>query len=133
MNLISEQTILDDKKLKDTETLYIRGCKDCNFTVTTKCVKIMIEGCTNCQVTLNGVVITSIVELWKCDDFSLNVNAKVLTLQVDICKKLSVKYARKEDYQSLIWCGVYGLDLSFADGTAFFENFSITLLILGCR
>jgi len=107
----------DITDVKENETLYINNCADCEYTVSAKCVKIMIESCTKCIIHLNGQIITNVVEMWKCNDFELQVRTPVGTLQADICKNVRIHYESKTLFDRLIWAGVHGLDLKFRDAS----------------
>jgi len=110
-----ENAIIDSNSLKESETLFIKNCKDSSFTVTGKCTKIFVESVTNTKVVLQGMIITAVVEVWKCDNLTLEIDTKVLTLQADACKGLNITYAAKEQFDRLIWAGVYDLNLQFKD------------------
>jgi len=121
-NAKKDKVTVDSEKLKEHETLYIKSCEDCEYIVEGKCTKIYIEGCKNTTVTLKGLIITSVVEVWKCDSFNLNVHTKIGTLQVDLCKGSNIVYASKDYYDRLVWAGVHDFSLSFADSPEYFTK-----------
>eukprot|EP01090_Pellita_catalonica_P017360 TRINITY_DN5220_c0_g1_i1.p1 TRINITY_DN5220_c0_g1~~TRINITY_DN5220_c0_g1_i1.p1 ORF type:complete len:326 (+),score=76.95 TRINITY_DN5220_c0_g1_i1:144-1121(+) len=96
-------------------TVYFKNCYGCKFTLETTVVKVLIERCYGCTFTLNGKIMTSTIEIWKCDDCNVNIGSTVMTLQVDMVKKLELKFAKKEQFNSLIWAGAYDLRLTFGD------------------
>jgi len=55
------------------------------------------------------------MEIWKCNDVSLNVNTNVGTFQVDLCKKLSIYMKDTELFKQLVWAGAHDLSLTFAN------------------
>jgi hypothetical protein len=59
--------------------------------------KVMIEGCKNCKIHLNGKVITATTEVWKCDNVEVNVATK-LAMQVDLCTGMRVTYGTERDF-----------------------------------
>jgi hypothetical protein len=76
-----------------------------------------IEECEGCTITLDGKVMSNVVETWKCTDLNLNINTVVSTLQLDLCKNLNIQFKRKEDFYSVIWAGIYGMKISFLNAS----------------
>jgi len=107
------------RKLTDhasNASLYFKNCQNSEYSIDELCTKVFIEGCSNCKFTLNGKIVTSTVDTWKCDDLELNINTPVGTLQVDVCKKLNVTYDKKEYLQTLVWAQAFDLSIDFKDG-----------------
>jgi len=77
------------------------------------CTKVLIDGCHNTKIILKQKIITSTVDIYKSDNFHIEIGTKVGTLQVDICKNLKVTYDNRENFQSMVWAGVYDLLLHF--------------------
>jgi hypothetical protein len=109
------KAVLGPDQIKRTETVFIKNCHNCEYTISGKCTKVLIEGCTNTKVTLQGHIITEIIEAWKCDDFNLICNTSVKTLQLDLCKKFNLRYQNRDRFHQVIWSGVYDLSLGFDD------------------
>jgi len=78
----------------------------------------MIERCKNCKITLSGKILTSVVEVWKCENFVLTVDTQIGTLQLDLCQNLTINYTKKEHFASLIWAGIYDLHINFLDDSS---------------
>jgi len=118
-------TLLHNKKaetiqLKPTDvdashTLVLKDCGDCHVTVDAMVTKIMIDGCQNTTLVLNQKIITAVVELYRCENFTVESNTKIGTLQADMCKKFAANFQSKELFTSLVWAGVHDLSLSFKD------------------
>jgi hypothetical protein len=108
-------TVLGPDDIKQADTLYIKNCHDCDYQITGKCTKVLIEGCTGCRVTLKGRVITNVVEAWKCENFGLTINTDVKTLQLDMCKKINLQYQSKDRFHQIVWSAVHDLSLLFSD------------------
>jgi len=125
-NAKKDKAAIGDDKLKENETLYIKGCEDCEYVVEGKCTKIYIEGCSNTTITLKGHIITSVVEVWKCNLCNLNIQTKIGTMQVDLCKGMNIIYASKNYYDRLIWAGVHDFSLSFTDSPDHFTKEGFT-------
>jgi len=76
--------VLEKDSMKQEETLFIKNCEDGNYTIASRCTKILIEGCKNCKIALVGRILTNVVEVWRCENFGLNVQTDVKTLQIDL-------------------------------------------------
>jgi len=77
--------------------------------------QIKIEGCDNCIIKLNGRIRTEMVEIWRSNNCTLIVNAKVKTIQADLCENLTINYASRANFDQLIWAGVNGFHLSVGE------------------
>jgi len=117
INEKGKKEILGEEQVNSQATIYFKNCHDCEYTVDALCTKIMIEGCTNTKVILNKKIVTHTVDVWKCNDFHLVSNTYLGTLQIDICKKLTVDYANKELFNSIVWAGVFDMTINFQDST----------------
>jgi len=110
-----QKITLGNDDIKSTATMYIRGCEDTEIIFDAKCTKIMIEGCRRCSVHLKGRVLTNIVEVWKCADFTLGVTADIKTMQLDICRNLTLNFDTKDHVSNIVWAGVYNLVINVKD------------------
>jgi len=110
-----QKILLAADAIKPEATLYIKGCEDTEIVFTGKCTKIMIEGCRRTKVALKGRIITNVVEVWKCADFDLHLSSDVRTLQLDICRNLTLDFATRDHLNNIIWAGVYNLSIKFLD------------------
>jgi len=115
LNTKGERKTLGEDHHKPQATLYFKGCDDCEYIVDAMCTKVYIEGCKSIKVTLNNKIITNVVEIWKCEDISLNVNTNVGTLQTDMCNKLVVDVKAADLLKSFVWTAINELSLSFQD------------------
>jgi hypothetical protein len=101
--------------LKSVPIVYIKNCKDGNYTFNRRTTKIFIENCENCTVTINQSVLTNTIEAWKGGKLSLNVNTECKTLQLDILKGVTVVYGEKAHMGSLVWNALDDFVLEFGD------------------
>ncbi len=92
--------------------LYVRNCRDCDFTVQVHAAKVMLEGLENCRVELLGKVITSTAEAWKCRDTQLVARTK-LAWQLDLSQRLRLTYERAADLVQVVWAGLDDFQLAF--------------------
>jgi len=104
------------RKKKKT-TLYWKGCKDSQYKVVQNVttVKILIEDCHNTVFYLNGPITTSVVEIWKCNNCTLQIDTEVFTLQADLCNSLTINYTHKIQLGSLVQAGINNLRVNFKD------------------
>jgi len=120
--LQGEKVVVDgiDKKT----TIFIASCRDTEVTVNSMCTKIMMQGCSRSKLICNGVVLTNCVEIWNCEDVSLEVNEVLIaTLQVDMIDKFSAVFSRKKLFHKMIWAAVHSYSISFRDDAeSTFEN-----------
>lgn len=110
-----EKIHLRNEDIKPEATLYIKGCEDCEIDFVSKCTKIMIEGCRRCTVSLRGRILTNIAEVWKCADFKMHITSDVRTLQLDICRNLSIEFGSRDHMKNVVWAGVYNMSIAFQD------------------
>jgi hypothetical protein len=80
-----EQTITDGKL---NQCIFFSNCSDCQFTVRpSKISKIVIEKCNNTILSIDTILITSIIEFISCSnvdvEFSYQQNSPDLTIQMD--------------------------------------------------
>jgi len=76
---------------------------------------VLIEDCHDCVIDLNGPVTTSVVELWRCNNCTLNIDTEIFTLQVDLCNNLTVTYSHKIHLGSIVQAGIHGFRINFLD------------------
>jgi len=106
---------LEESTVKPQATIFFKNCEDCEYVVDAMCTKVLIEGCHNTKIILKQKIVTSTVDIYKSDNFQIEVNTKVGTLQVDVCKNLKVTFNNRENFQSMVWAGVYDLLLHFQE------------------
>eukprot|EP01101_Sappina_pedata_P004690 TRINITY_DN2029_c0_g1_i1.p1 TRINITY_DN2029_c0_g1~~TRINITY_DN2029_c0_g1_i1.p1 ORF type:complete len:332 (+),score=185.05 TRINITY_DN2029_c0_g1_i1:28-996(+) len=123
VNQTGKKEILNKDNLRIKSTLYIKDCTDCEFTVDAKCVKVMIEGCTNVTLNLNSIITTSVAEVWKCNNVSIFIRSRIDTFQVDMSTKVLMDYQKRDMINSIIWAGVHDLNISIPDGAGGRELF----------
>jgi len=102
---------------KKKTTLYWKGCRDSQYKIVqnVNTVKILIEDCHNTVFYLNGPIVTSVLEIWKCNDCTLHIDTEIFTLQADLCNKLTLTYNHKMQLGSIVQAGVINLRVNFND------------------
>jgi len=116
VNQVGKKETLDKENLRLQSTLYFKACKDCEYTIESKCVKVLIESCVNTKINFNGAITTSIVELWKSQDVTVSIGSKIQTFQVDMSTKIALNYSRRDHIHSVVWAGVHDLAISIPNG-----------------
>jgi len=111
----NEQVTLGESDVDSSHTLVIKDCEDSTFTINAMVTKLLVDGCQNCKLVLNTKIITSMVEAYRCNNFHVESNVKIGTLQADMCSKFSAQFPSKDLFTQLIWAGVHDLSLDFAD------------------
>ena len=56
---------------KPSNMVYISGCQDCTFLISKQVAKVFIEKSTGCRLELKAKIISSLVEVYQCREFSL--------------------------------------------------------------
>merc|ERR1712048_465105 len=78
-------------------------------------VKLMVEKCKRIQISIEGNLLTSTVELYNCDDLVLELFHPLGSLQVDECSSaIHVKYAEREHIGNIFHQNSPGLALGWA-------------------
>jgi hypothetical protein len=99
------------------DAVYFRKCSDCTYQLRGDCTKIFIESCERLTLVVEGRVLTHTMEVWKCRDVQLEVKTSVQTLQVDMCERVSVRYAKQAEFGRMVWSACEELALRFDDST----------------
>uniref|UniRef100_A0A7S0Z021 Adenylate cyclase-associated CAP C-terminal domain-containing protein n=1 Tax=Hemiselmis tepida TaxID=464990 RepID=A0A7S0Z021_9CRYP len=113
-----ETIVLSQDSMPELPVVHLKGCRQCDVDIPsgTKVVKVLVEGCLKVNLRLSRCTIaTSTLEIWRSDGCSVAVDCDVGTLQADLCKSLSLEYARKAQLGSLVQAGMQDLKVSFLD------------------
>jgi len=112
----STLTVEDLTKHK-RNAFYWRSCKNSKYAVVSNVtlVKVMIENCSDCTLTFHGPITTSVIEVWRCNNITLNIDTDVFTLQVDLCNNLQANYTHKRHLGSIVQAGIKGFRINFLD------------------
>lgn len=115
LNEDGKKLVLNESNLNKDATILFKNCINGYYEIDSPCTKILIESCNGTTIVLGDKILTSTVDIYKCDNFSLQCNVKLGTLQADMCKKLMVQFKNKELITQLVWAGVYDLDVKFEE------------------
>lgn len=116
---------LTEAQVSTRATLVFSNCSDCTYTVSTICTKVYVQGCKNFVLHINSKVITSTIEIYKCQNVTTNFNTKCGTLQIDMCRAVNVNFSKQEYFYEeskeagkntcmIIWAGCHDLDVAIA-------------------
>mmetsp|Transcript_28117 Transcript_28117/g.54866 ORF Transcript_28117/g.54866 Transcript_28117/m.54866 type:complete len:389 (+) Transcript_28117:144-1310(+) len=113
-----ETIILSQASMPELPVVHLKGCRQCTFEIPegTRVVKVLVESCSKTTLRLPKCFIsTSILEIWRCDACTLEVDCTIGTLQADLCTSQTIQYAQLAQLGSLVQAGMTDLHVSFAD------------------
>lgn len=112
-----ERIALNASGLPPLPVITLRKCTDCEVVLGegVAAVKLLVEGCVNTTVAVNGKVLTETIELWQCEGVAVKIASAMRTVQLDACSGVKLQYARAADFDRCLTAGVFDLALSFAD------------------
>jgi len=92
-----KDTLLDLSQYKG-KAIRLKGCKGVNYVVPSGGVlKLMLDSCSDLQLHIQSSLVTSTLELYKCQRVEVILDQPLGTLQVDECaEELLVRYAEKD-------------------------------------
>lgn len=115
--------------LKAIPSMYFNQCKNGVYTIDHRTSKILIEGCEDTTIIINGKVLTSTIEVWKCKNMTLVLNTKVKTLQLDIMTGMKCQFRTLDDFQAIVWQDVDTIGVSFEKQPQFNLNTSFESML----
>ncbi|KAL6074483.1 NAD-dependent protein deacetylase sirtuin-7 [Balamuthia mandrillaris] len=77
------------------------GCKDCNFTLQGRSMKLVIEGCANTTVTIDGPVLVGTMEVINSQGVHVHLNRQVPTIQIDNCSECSLHLPQRDNIRNV--------------------------------
>lgn len=95
----------------------LKGSTGVNYVVPagTSIVKLMVDACRNVRIHLKAQLLTSTVELYKCQVFELQLDAPLGTLQVDEClQPVKIIFAERDHIGKIYHQNSPGLAVSWA-------------------
>ena len=127
VDLVVDNTILNGKRV-----VKINNATESTFHLpvkpegTAKLTKVFLTNSASCILNLNDKIITQHLELSHCEGITINVNVKLLTLQIDLCKDVQVNYSENlfDHDTKIIHAGVEGLKIVTHEGHEHETNYS---------
>jgi len=116
-----------DKKESITDyhskaTVVFQDCHDCEYTLTPLCTKVFIHSCTNLIIHSDCKIVTSALELYKCENVVIHVNRRIQNFLADLCVNVTVKFSQKGYFDYIIWAGCENLQAHVAEGETVHES-----------
>jgi len=130
-NLTGETKIIDRSSVTSKKpVVYIKGNRESQFELGRRLsvVKLFIEDCHDCTVTINCPLATGVVELWKCSGVTIFINNSVGTLQADLSQNITLDFQHKKYLGSVVQAGMDDFFFHFRDSEE--HNFESGLKIL---
>lgn len=111
----------DNKEAKRTKPMavFVKGAEGSSFDVNSLVSKVLVQGADTCNFTLGSTILTRCVEVWHAKNVTLDINTEVKTLQLDLSSNLHLKFNKVDNFECIIWNGVEGLKVEFADAPQF--------------
>jgi hypothetical protein len=112
--LVGETKVIDKSTLTSKKpVVYIKGNRESQFEIGRRLnvVKLFIEDCHDCVVTINCALSTGVVELWKCSGVTVYVNNTIGTLQADLSQNITLNFQHKK---------IFGIYCSSGNGGSVF-------------
>ncbi|KAJ3393889.1 hypothetical protein HDU84_000852 [Entophlyctis sp. JEL0112] len=108
--------VLNPSDVSPKCALYFKSVKNSTVTVNAPCTKVFIEDCEHVTFRIAARVVTQMCEIWRSTDAVLHIGTRVRTVQVDGCTRLSISYATRELFDTIVWGGAtQELAVGFAD------------------
>eukprot|EP01108_Squamamoeba_japonica_P002221 TRINITY_DN2035_c0_g1_i2.p1 TRINITY_DN2035_c0_g1~~TRINITY_DN2035_c0_g1_i2.p1 ORF type:complete len:273 (+),score=32.17 TRINITY_DN2035_c0_g1_i2:42-860(+) len=89
---------LDKERVGVKDTVVIKDCHNCTYTLTTYCTKLHMDDCTDITIKVDGAnggkIVSAVVEMYKCERVNLEFGSAVKTLQADGCDTVSSPRSR---------------------------------------
>lgn len=96
-------------------TVVFQSCHGCHYTMDSMCTKVFVTACRDFTLTIDKKVVTQTLELYKCENATININVRIRTVQADMSNKVTLKFNTKENFDNVVWAGVEGLVTEFGD------------------
>jgi hypothetical protein len=101
-NKRSEKIALVDENGAEPVLLTLADCDNCRIDVNAPTVKIFVTRCHNTKVRLRSRIVTSYVEVTRCEGSTLLLNVAVGTVQVDMSSNFTLDFA-EADFMDTMW------------------------------
>jgi tetratricopeptide (TPR) repeat protein len=91
------RVLATSKDIDDKKVVMLKNLKNCTIELPSShlgLIKVFIEKCVNCTVTMACKLITSHLEVSHCEGLTLNINEDIHTVQVDLCKMVRLRYGK---------------------------------------
>lgn len=121
-NLKDQKNEYDQDALPENPILHFQGNSGCHFSVAegTSMIKLLVEDCKDCTIMLpKGMrLVTSVVEMWSCENVHFQSQIEIGTLQLDISRSLKISFAEVKQLGQMVQAGVEHLEVEFHNDSA---------------
>lgn len=106
-----------DEGLPENPVLYLKNNKNTRFLIdASKIVKLNVESCTNCVIVQTRcIILTGTVEIWSSKEVSYSTDTHVGTLQLDMCKSVSVSLKEPSHLGQMVQAAVKKVSVKFTE------------------
>jgi len=98
--------------IKTIPTVYIKNCENCVYKLKHRVNKVLVEGCKDVTVIIDGKIMTATIEAWKCEGVKFELGSDVKTMQVDMSKNIDIYYTQKDHFASVVWQDVEDMKIT---------------------
>lgn len=102
---------LTERDVGADEVVCFSRCSGCEYTLATHTTKVFVEDCKDMVLRIAGKIVTSFVEVDKCERFNLLLETRVGTLQIEQCRQVNVVYGQKQFFEHVVWAGCFLMQL----------------------
>lgn len=120
--------VITDDAFHARSTLVFANCQDCTYAVQAMSTKVFIQGCKNVVVTITAKVVTGTIEVYKCENLTLNMHTRCGTVQLDMTRGVTLNFAKEEHFYDstdvegkkkntsmIVWAGCHDLAVAVQD------------------
>lgn len=106
--------VVSTADLPECCVLHFKTNANTNFVVEAKgVVKLMVETCRGCTITIKNPLVTGHCEVWSCKNTTLYLEVGVPTLQVDMCKGLTIGFPERVHLGQIVQAAVQDMKVEF--------------------
>ena len=106
-----EKLIITEKHVKTSQTIVLSDCHNCEYDIRAYCVKVFVERCKGLILRANSKVITSTIEINRCENLNCVLNTHIGCLRVEQSSKVNVVFEKEEHFGYAVWAGCFMLRL----------------------
>lgn len=107
----SEKLIITEDHVKTTQTIVLSDCNNCEYDIRAYCVKVFVERCKGLILRVNGKVITSTIEINRCENLNCVLATHIGCLRVEQSSKVNVVFEKEKHFGYAVWAGCFMLRL----------------------
>lgn len=106
-----EKAVITESDVQASQAIVFSDCNNCEYNLQAYCVKVFVERCKSLVLRVNGKVITSTIEINRCENLNCVLTTKIGCLRVEQSKKVNVVFEKEEHFGYAVWAGCFMLRL----------------------